>query len=161
MTSVHAQPDWTEPAPPEANLAVINGMEYAAAGDPQGCCTVLADSAIHPGWLMVVAVDVLASLGSSDPELWRELRWQLHDRAVASEATDTELRASLMAVAIAEARSRQDSERVAELEQNTEASPFDLACVATQIAGQLASASLGERLADRLQAARKLLGGVP
>lgn len=162
MTSdAGAQPDWSIAAPAEASLAVINAMEYAARGDITGCCAVMVAASVHPRWLVIVAVDILAALGKRTADLWGDLRMQLHERAVTVAAPDELVRLSLLVVSMAEARARGDRAAVMELDSGSEFPAHDVSCVASQLAGQVAAHVWGDGLADRLQGARKLFGGVP
>jgi hypothetical protein len=152
-------PDWNSPAPAKAVRAVVDALECAAVGDTDRCCAVLADADTDAGWLKVVAVDCLAGVCRHDPSIYADLRVQLHDRAIAAAAQDEQVRASLYAVALAEARDRRADLRVYELEADSEFTDADVACVAVQLGGQVAACVYGEHLNERLQAARKLYGG--
>ena len=151
---ISGQLDWNSPAPPEAVRAVIDAMALAAEGDADGCCADLADSDADPYWLMIVAVDCLAGLCRHDPAIYSDLGEQLHERAVASGAPDAQVRVSLLAVALAQARDRRADLRVMQLESGSEFTAADVACVAAQLAGQVAACIYGDALADRLQAPR-------
>lgn len=159
MTTFNDQPDWQAPAPAEAVRVVLNAVARSGAGDADGCCAVLTVSGVDDRWLRIVAVDLLAGFVRPHPELWTELRHQLHDRAVACGAPDTQLRASLHVVALAEARDRRADLKVAELEHLCEFSHADVACVAAGLAGQVGACLLGpDGLTAHLRSAANLFG---
>jgi hypothetical protein len=153
-------PDWNTPAPPEAVRAVLDAIGHASAGDGNGCCAVLAESAVDPDWLAIVGVDTLASLckGPHASAWWERLRAEAHQLALEVGASDDQLRCTLLAVAMAEARERRADLRVMQLQDSSEFPPSDIACVACQLAGMVAGYRFGAALPTKLEQARRMYG---
>ena len=142
------EPSFNAEAPLEAFRAVVLAIERASTGDPDGCCVILADSDVDDRWLVIVANDTLAGLcrGPHASLWWDKLRAEAHDRAIETGAPDAQLRCTLHAIAIAEARERAADLRLYELQAAPEFTDAEIACVMCQLAGMVAAHQFGDRL---------------
>lgn len=123
-------------------------IERASVSDPDRCCAILANTDVPADSLMHVSVDTLAGLcqGPVASTWWAKLRSEAHELAMATRAPDVQLRATLHVVAVAEARERGAGLRLSELQEMSDYTDADIACVACQLAGMVAAARYGDRL---------------
>ena len=158
ISATNTPPCWDTPAPADAVLTVVDALSSAGMGDVDGCCAVLSGSTVDPGWLTIVAVDILAALvqGLFAREWWDRMRLEASELAIETGASDWQLRGTLTAIALAEARQQGARVRVSELQVHSEFEPAELASIACQLAGMVAAHRYGNALFGKLQRVRRM-----